>query len=270
LLLENLILEPGRTINNTSFLPHQISLKSYNDLSIRAARFRTLTKVSSVLTISLRGLCLRADEVGFWLRTRSGIFSLADSGIASFALDDRGIDITLDVEIARDAGGLEQLLSLRKVHVHIHQLDYTLRQSKFACLAWLFTPIIRPIIRKTLEYQIANSISDFFHAANRELVFARERLRATRIADPKDLLTFVKAVITRLVPEEDPDLYVGVGLRGGVGKRESPFKGVYAPGSVVKLWEEEARQAGERVDDGVERGKESWRNGIFDVQVTTA
>ena len=269
LLLENLILEPGRTINNTSFLPFRLLFKTYNDLSIRKARFRTLTTVSSLFTIQVQGLSIRADEVGFWLRTHSGLFSLGDAGIASFELDDRGIDISLDVEIARDSKGLENLLSLRKVHVHIHHLSYTLTQSKFACFAWLFKPIIRPIIRKTLEHQLATAISDLFQAANRELVFARERLRATRIADPRDLLTFIKAVAARLTPEEDPDLYVGVGVSGGVAKRDSPFAGVYAPGSVVKLWEEEARQAGERVDDEARR-EGGWRNAIFDVQSTAA
>ena len=110
-----------------------------------------------------------------------------------------------------------------------------------------------------MQKQLATAIADFFHAANRELLFARERLRATRISDPQDVRTFIKAVITRLTPEEDPDLYTAVGVRPS----EGVFKGVYAPGSVVKLWEEEARQAAERVDDFT---REGWRNEIFDVQ----
>ena len=72
--------------------------------------------------------------------------------------------------------------------------------------------------------------------------------------------TFIKAVVTRLTPAEDPDLYTAVGVRPSENK---VFKGVYAPGSVVKLWEEEARQASERVDDYT---REGWRNEIFDVQ----
>ena len=261
ILLENLILEPGRTINHTSFLPFRLKVETYNDLSITKRRFRTVSTVTSLVTIKIQGLSIRADEVGFWLRAHKGLLRLADQGIASFELDDRGIDIELDVEIGKER--LEKILTLKNVRVKIHHLSYTLRKSRFACLAWLFKPLLRPILRKVLETQLATAIGDFFHAANRELLFARERLRATRISDPQDLRTFIKAVVTRLTPEEDPDLYTAVGVTGGANERGNIFAGVYAPGSVVKLWNEEAAHAGEVVDDNATRG---WRNEIFDVQ----
>jgi hypothetical protein len=261
LLLENLILEPGRTINNTSFFPFRLKVETYNDLSIRKARFGTVSSVKSLVTIKVQGLSIRSDEVGFWLRAHKGLLRLADEGIASFELDDRGLDIELDVEIGKER--LEKILTLKNVRVKIHHLSYKLRKSKFACLAWLFKPLLRPILRKVLERQLATAIGDFFHAANRELLFARERLRATRISDPQDLRTFVKAVITRLTPEDDPDLYTNIGVMGGANERGNIFAGVYAPGSLVKLWNEEAARAGEVVDDNASRG---WRNEIFDVQ----
>lgn len=259
LLLENLIIEPGHTVNNTSFLPYKLRIETYNDLEIRKAKFRTVSTVTSLVTIKIDGLSFRADEIGFWLRAHSGIFRLADEGIASFQLDDRGIDIHLDVEIGKEK--LEKILTLKAVRVHIHNFSYTLRKSKFSWLAWLIKPLLRPIIRKTMEIQMAKAIADGIHAANRELLFARERLRATRISDPQDLRTFVKAIITRLQPEEDPDVFTAV----GVTPTGSAFKGVYAPGSVVKLYEDEAARAGERVDDYEIEG---WRNEIFDVQST--
>jgi hypothetical protein len=261
LLLENLILEPGRTINNTSFLPFRLKIETYNDLTIHKRRFRTVSSVASLVTVKVQGLSIRADEVGFWFKAHKGLLRLADEGIASFELDDRGIDIELDVEVGKER--LEKILSLRNTRVKIHHLSYTLRKSKLACLAWLLKPLLRPILRKVLERQLSTAISDFFHAANRELLFARERLRATRISDPDDLKTFVKAVITRLTPEEDPDVYANVGIRGGADKRGNIFAGRYAPGSVVKLWDEEARRASEVVDDNANDG---WRNEIFDVQ----
>ena len=259
LLLENLIIEPGRTVNNTSFLPYKLRIETYNDLEIRKAKFRTTSSVTSLVTIKIDGLSFRADEIGFWLRAHTGILRLADEGIASFQLDEKGIDIHLDVEIGKEK--LEKILTLKAVRVHIHQFSYTLRKSKFSWLAWLMKPLLRPIIRKTMEIQMAKAISDGIHAANRELLFARERLRATRISDPQDIRTFVKAIITRYQPEEDPDVFTAVGVR----PQGSVFKGVYAPGSVVKLYEEEAVRAGERVDDFQVEG---WRNEIFDVQST--
>ncbi|KAI9753979.1 MAG: hypothetical protein M4579_004909 [Chaenotheca gracillima] len=256
LLLENLILEPGRTVNHTSFFPHAFRVQNYNDFVVRKAQERTATSTTTFLTMTISGLSLRADEVGFWFRTHSGLLRLADEGIASFHLDDRGIDITLEVEVGKDR--LEKILSLRKVDVHIHHLSYSLRKSKFACLAWLLKPLLRPILRKTLEHKLATAIADGLHAANRELLYARERLRATRISDPQDVRRFIQAVITRLSPEPDPDLFMDVGVKA---KGKGVFAGVYAPGSVVKLWDEEGRLAGETVDDAAEGG---WRNEIFD------
>ncbi|KAK4999068.1 hypothetical protein LTR60_007612, partial [Cryomyces antarcticus] len=67
------------------------------------------------------------------------------------------------------------------------------------------------------------------------------------------------AVMARLQPEEDPDVYTRIGVaQPGKGV----FKGVYAPGSVVKLWNEEATRAAEVVDDYDQGG---WRNEVFDV-----
>jgi len=256
LLLENLIVEPGHTVNHTSFLPYRLKVETYNDFELKKARFRTATKSTNLMTIKLDGLSARADELGFWMRAHSGILRMTDEGIASFALDDRGIDIHVDVEICKER--LEQILTLKAVRVHIHKLNYTLRKSRFSWLAWIIKPILRPVLRKTMEKQLATALTDFFHAANRELLFARERLRATRISDPNDLMTFLKAVAARLTPEDDPDLYTRVGVtQPGKGV----FKGRYAPGSVVKLWNEEAMQAADKVE---EFSADGWRNDIFD------
>jgi hypothetical protein len=262
LLLENLIIEPGRTVNHTSFLPYKFRVELYNDFEIRKARFRTTSNVTSLMTIKIDGLSLRADEIGFWMRAHKGLLRLADEGIASFQLDERGIDIHLDIEICKER--LEKILTLKSVRVHIHNLNYQPRKSKFSFFGWLFKPLLRPVIRKVMEKQLAQAIAKTIHAANRELLFARERLRATRISDPDDLLTFIKAVAARLTPEEDPDLYTRVGIaQPGKGI----FKGVYAPGSIVKLWNEEAAQAAERIGDYEQNG---WRNEIFDVQASMA
>ncbi|KAI5363650.1 Putative bactericidal permeability-increasing protein, alpha/beta domain superfamily [Septoria linicola] len=259
LLLENLIIEPGHTVNQTSFLPYRLKVETYNDFELRKAKFKTTTQMTNLVTIKIDGLSAKADEIGFWLRAHKGILRLADEGIAGFELDERGVDIHIDVEIAKER--LEQVLTLRAVRVHIHKLNYKMRKSKFSWLGWLMKPLLRPVIRKVMEKQLATALADFFHSANREIIFARERLRATRIADPNDVLTFFKAVGARLTPPEDPDVYTRVGVaQPGKGV----FKNVYAPGSVVKVWNEEASRATERVEDFDAGG---WRNEIFDTHV---
>ncbi|KAF3761639.1 hypothetical protein M406DRAFT_347946 [Cryphonectria parasitica EP155] len=257
LLLENIILEPGVTINSTSFLPYRLRVETRNDLEIRKARTRTTSSLESLVTVKVDGMSIRAQEIGYWIRAHSGLLQLADEGIASFELDERGIDVEIDIEVAKER--MESIISLKAVRVHIHKLDYTLRKSKFALAATLFKPMIIPMVRSAIESQMSTAIADLVHFANRELLYARERLRATRIADPDDLWTFIKAVSARLVPEEDPDLYTRVGI---TAPGSGVFKGVYAPGSIVKVWNEEAIQAMQRIREGEDVG---WRNDIFDV-----
>lgn len=263
LLLENLVLEPGRTINSTSFLPYRLRVETRNDLEIRKTRqLRTTSAVQSIVTIKLDGLSIAARDVGFWVRVHSGLLRWADEGIASFRLDERGMDVQIEVEVGKER--LEKILTLRSVKVTIHELDYTLRQSKLSWAAWLLKPFVRPLMRRALERQVATALSDGLQAANRELLYARERLRATRIADPDSLWTFVKAVAARLKPAPDPDVEARVGI---AEPGRGVFKGVYAPGSLVKLWNEEAARAKDRIWEQESGG---WRNDIFDVQTIPA
>lgn len=262
LLLENLVLEPGRNVNSTSFLPYRLLVSTKNDLEIRKAHSKkTISRTKSLITVSVNGLSVAAQDLGFWIRGHPGLIRFADEGIASFFLDERGIDISLDMEIGHER--IEQILTLRGVRVHIHKLDYQLRKSKLSWLGWLFKPFLKHLIRRSLEKTIAEGIVSTLRAANRELIFARERLRATRIAEPQDILTFIKAVLARLTPEEDPDVFTRVGVDA---PKRGIFKNIYTPGSIVKLWHEEALRAEEAVAEGEERGG-GWRNDVFDTPV---
>lgn len=262
LLLENLVLEPGHTVNYSSFLPYRMHLLTQNDIEIvKKHSKRTDTTIKTMFRVSLNGLNISAQEFGYWFRTHHFFFRLKDEGVASFYLDRRGIDISLDIEIGR--GQLEHIFTLRGVRVRIHKLDYKVQKSRWKFLLWLTKPFLKHLVRRVLERKIAEEIVNAASTLNRELVFARERLRATRIANPQDLTTFVRAVLARLVPAND-DVETRIGLEppdSGV------FKGVYAPGSIVKTWHEEALGAQEAIEDGDEThglGR-TWRNDIFDV-----
>lgn len=262
LLVENLVLEPGHTVNYSSFLPHRMHLLTRNDIDVvkRHAK-RTDTTIATVLTVDVQGLNISAQDFGYWLNTHMLFWHMKDEGIASFYLDHRGIDITLELEIGRNR--LEQIFMLHSVRVRIHKLDYKVSQSKWRFLLWLTKPFLKHLVRRTLEKKIAEEIVAAARALNRELVFARERLRAARIANPPDFASFVRAMLARLKPgPTDVETRVGVEPPG-----EGVFKGVYAPGSIVKTWHEEATRAQEAIEDGDEtRGiGATWRNDIFDV-----
>ncbi|KAL4783108.1 hypothetical protein BJX76DRAFT_269771 [Aspergillus varians] len=266
LLVENLILEPGHTVHYSSFLPYRVHVTTRNDIDVlKRHSKKTTTKLKTTFTVSVCGLNVSATEFGYWLRAHKLLlFNLEAQGIASFFLDKRGIDISLDVEVGRDQ--LEQIFTLRGVRVCIHKLDYQVNRGRWRFLVWLTKPLLKHMIRRLLEKRIAEQIVEAAHALNRELIFARERLRAARIANPQDLFSFVRAVLARLVPEPSPDIEARVGIdEPGKGV----FKGVYAPGSLAKLWHEEALQAHDAIEEGEETPglHRTWRNTIFDIPV---
>ncbi|PLN76048.1 hypothetical protein BDW42DRAFT_197410 [Aspergillus taichungensis] len=263
LLLENLVLEPGHTVNFSSFLPYRLHVTTRNDIDILKRHSKqTAAGLKTTFTASVWGLNLSAEEFGYWVRAHPGsLFRFNDEGIASFALDRRGIDISLDVEVGRDR--LEQIFTLRSVRVRIYKLSYKVHRSKWKLLLWLAKPFLKHLVRRVLEKKIAENIVEAATALNRELVFARERLRAARIAQPKDLASFVRAVLARLKPAGgDVEARVGLDAPGS-----GVFKGVYAPGSLTKVWREQATRAQEAIEEGDESqglGR-TWRNDIFDV-----
>jgi hypothetical protein len=259
LLLENLILEPGRTVNHSSFLPYRLRVLTQNDIDVRKGHTRTSTSMTSLMVVKVAGLSIAADDIGFWMRLHPGIGALVDQGIAGFYLDERGIDITFTLEVG--LGRLEEMLSLKRVDVRIHKLNYKLTKSKFSFIAWLLKPFIRPVVKTALEMKISSLLAESIHTLNRELVFARERLRAARIANAGDLGSFLKAVAARFVPAPDPD----VETRAGVFPGKGVFRGKYAPGSLVQVWEAEGREARQRV---LEHEVGGWRNEIFSFRST--
>jgi hypothetical protein len=262
LLLENLILEPGHTVNFSSFLPYRLHLLTRNDIDVvKTHSKRTETLMKTAFTVTVQGLNISAEDFGYWFRTHTGFFRLKDEGIASFYLDRRGIDISLDVDVGRQ--NLEQIFSLRGVRVCIHKLDYTVKRSKWRFLLWLVKPFLKHLVRRVLEKKIAEEIVAAAFALNRELVFARERLRAARIANPQDLATFVRAVLARLKPAAT-DVETRIGIEP---LKDGAFKGVYAPGSIVKTWHDEATRAQEVIEDGDETHGlgHTWQNDTFNV-----
>ncbi|EFR05002.1 hypothetical protein MGYG_08005 [Nannizzia gypsea CBS 118893] len=265
LLLENVVIEPGHTVHNSSFLPYQVLVTTVNNMELRKTHSKEVVSgMKNVVNVTLNGLCFSANDFGYWIKKHQPpLPSIFDEGIASFCLDQRGIDVSCEFEVGRER--LEQILSLRAVRVHIHKLDYSITKSRWSCILWALKPFLKHMIRRSLEKMIAEKIVCFARAANRELLFMRERLRAARIADPDDFLTFVKAVITRLSGKADPDIFTRLGFdaqRGGI------FDGVYAPGSLAKAWHDEQQRA----DDLIERSSQAsldqrptWKNSIFDV-----
>ncbi|TGZ77290.1 hypothetical protein EX30DRAFT_374732 [Ascodesmis nigricans] len=259
LLLENIILEPGDTIAHSSFFPHNVRIDTLNALELRKHPRRYTSSGTTTTTITLRGLTLRAEEIGYYIRLSSPSLSwlgagMWDEGIISIFLDDRGIDLTLTITFSRSSA--DNIIALRDVAVKVNTLNYTLHRSRFRWLVWPAKPLLRPIIRRILKSQLESGIRELARTVNREVVFARERLRAVRVARPRSWGRFVRAVASRFRAPEGGEVEVRV------GRGEGRLEGRYAPGSLVGLWEREGEGAGEWVRVGGEGG---WRNRVFAV-----
>jgi Family of unknown function (DUF5923) len=261
ILLENLFLTPGHTVNNSSFLPYHLKITAFNALDVHKHRVSSevSSRVSTSFTISLSGFSLRAEDVGYVIRTHYPLIPFSSSGLASIALDERGTDVEITLDVERNS--LEDILKLRAVKVNVHKLSYKLTNSPFSLFAWILKPFLQPILRKVMQKQIAQGIAAGIHALNREFLFARERVRVAEVSQPGSVWALLKALKARWTPEQDPDMDVRVGLDAPADK-SSAFRGVYAPGSLAGIWWKEERRREEREVTDWNRG---WRNSVFDV-----
>ncbi|KAF3124878.1 hypothetical protein TWF569_001167 [Orbilia oligospora] len=262
-LLEPIIFEPGRTVNQSSFLPYRVAVVTTNELDVFKGWRRTETHKSSEARIKIEGFTFKAEDVGYIMKVhRNWLVNFTDKGIASVRLDEKGIDIYLDVEFTKSS--IDELVILKGVSVKLHKVDFALRQSKFSFLAWLFKPIIKSMLRKLLQNSLRQAIEDGLRSLNREMIYTRERLRATRIANPHDLTTFIRAVLARWTAPNELPIEVGIDWRAhrASGRAEAPFDGEYAPGSLVGLFETEGMGATDRVKEGDAGG---WKNACFDI-----
>ncbi|CAK7213523.1 hypothetical protein SCUCBS95973_001822 [Sporothrix curviconia] len=287
LLLEGLVLEPGKHTDvqsrttkpqRSSFLPYRLQVQIRNDIDIHKTqvgdRHGSASSVGTAATITIRGLSVAADDFGYVLRVHANpLFRFTDTGKASFHVDERGVDVRLDVDVIR--GAADRVMKLKRVHVRIHHLDFSLHQSKVSWLAWLFKPLLRTLLRETLERQLAEAIKENLQKANQEVVFARERLRAAQVATAQSgtstlgsIVPVLRAVFSRFEAwdDENPEVDVSIGIHEG---STGVFEGVYAPGSLVRVWREEAVEAQQRIDEDAagRYNRDGWRNKIFDVPV---
>ncbi|KAF3919356.1 hypothetical protein ABW21_db0204106 [Orbilia brochopaga] len=260
-LLEPIIFEPGKTVNSSSFLPYRVAIVTVNEAEVFKDWRRTQTQVSSTARVKIEGVTFKAEDIGYIMKVhRNWLVNFTDTGIAAVRMDEKGIDVYLDLEFTKSS--IDELVILKRVHVNLHKVDFTLRRSKFSFLAWLFKPLVKPMLRKMIQNSMEQAIEDALRGLNREMIYTRERLRAARIANPRDLTTFMRAVLARWTAPADLPVDVGVDWRAHrpSGRAEAPFDGEYAPGSLVGLVETEAMGAGERVEEGDEGG---WRNACF-------
>jgi len=278
-----------------SFFPERLRMQTYTDLDIvrRSPRPLPPHKVTFTLEqLTFRAdsfgyrLLLNPNKLynpHAYNRGSRGMYET--QGLASVAIEKRGMDIAITLDITTHS--LANIVSLDSVDVTIHNLSWSLLPTPFKKRArsnkwinallfpiaffWkiikyiLILPIlyviikpliITPMIKLFLRRAIENQIKDQIRSVNRELLFARERMRAVKVADVKSWKKWFDAVKARWT-EGGSETTVGV---AGSSKY---WWGIRAVGGVDYIWEDQGLAAGNRVDEA--RHERGWKNEIFNV-----
>lgn len=315
LLLEPLVLEPGHGARpDSSFLPTRLKASTFSevDVHVNHPRHSPLTVVeaenpqvppalptasasaSTIAHLEIRGLGIAAHDVGFIMRLHGGrfplVFGMTATGVAS--IDISGLDIGIEASLRRDR--VDEVVELRQAKVRVRELDYKLDAREgirgMGILAAMVKPLLRPLLRQILQRELTTAVVDAMKTANREIVYARERLRGAQAARAagegegviRDYIGITKALAARWTPPsggraaEEGAARVRVVWDAGMPddelngrqakwskrtrnrRRDRSFEGIYAPGSLVKVWSQEERALAEA---GTARG---WRSVAFD------
>lgn len=250
LLVENVVLQPAWT--TSSFLPNNFLVSIRNDISLKKihakraeTRFRTTAKITTT------GFSARATDLGYWIQVHpsSLLPPFVDAGIASFQLDERGIDVTLDLEIAR--GTRDQFLILHGVRVVVYKLDYTLRsENQWYTMWWLMKPFLKHMIRRLLEKKIAEKMVEVVKNLNHRILLARDCLRDSENFDINDAMRVLRALTASFESENPEEAAAAEHYRPGV------FAGRHTPGGASQIWKDETQRA-------ILGSGDSWRSAVF-------
>jgi len=295
LLMENLIVTP--IPDGSSLLPSTVKIKTNTNINLTDRNSSPTTATATTTAVYINNLTpLTAQKVGYILRLHPTRFlpTITSRGLISLTLP-KGISlvITHNPHPAKTSPKI-------RVRVKIPGLAYTVVDST-GCggVMTLLRPILSPIVCALTEARIAEALTQTVGDLEKEVDLARERVRGAKAAGLTAWGDVVKAVCAGLgesffsgdgaagnsegemendASDDDDNVEISLGISAarrnsksklkGAGSERKGWEGVYAPGSVVGLWEEEERRERERDSQmHIQWGRwprEGWRSGVFD------
>ena len=292
LLMENLIVTP--IPDGSSLLPSTVKIKTNTTLNLTDSHSNSKsTTVTAVYTNNLTPLT--AQKVGYILRLHPTRFfpTITSRGLISLTLP-KGVSFVV-THNPFPAKGSPKI----RVRVRIPELTYTVVDSTGCGGVMTFLrPLLSPVIRALAEAKVEEAIAEVVEDLEKEASLARERIRGAKAVGLTGWGDVVKAIWEGLgesffggkagtgtnsnegVGDDDADnddVEISLGISGTRpnpklipkedGKERKGWEGVYAPGSVVGLWEEEERRERERERElQMHRGRwrgGGWRSGVF-------
>ncbi|KAF8417480.1 hypothetical protein EV426DRAFT_578110 [Tirmania nivea] len=288
LLMENLIVTP--IPDGSSLLPSRVQIKTNTNLNLTDTNPNAVS--TTITTVYIGNLTpLTAQRVGYILRLHLTRFlpTITSRGLISLTLP-KGISfvVTHNPFPPKNSPKI-------KVRVTIPELTYSVVDST-GCggVMTIFRPLLSPIIRALAEARIEEVIAEVVEDLEKEISLAKERVRGIKAVGLTGWGEVVRAVWVGLGESvfggagagadsdgggeddaDDDDVEISLGISAarrntkskpkGDGKERKGWEGVYAPGSVVGLWEEEQRREREKkLQMYRERWwDEGWRSEVF-------
>ncbi|PWN50291.1 hypothetical protein IE53DRAFT_103062 [Violaceomyces palustris] len=148
--------------STVSFVPDRIRLVNKNDLTLEQKRSTFASSFDTDLYVKVEGLRVKAADVAYYLKKKTGWFGWEDYGLLDLDLGGRdGTSFTVKLENASEYDR-ESFFKVDKVDVDMSSFKCRLRQSKHFILNFFLMPLIRPALRRAfqslLEEQIRSSL----------------------------------------------------------------------------------------------------------------
>ncbi|KIY66782.1 hypothetical protein CYLTODRAFT_444462 [Cylindrobasidium torrendii FP15055 ss-10] len=171
LVVENL------TLSGRNLFPNVVGIEAHNYV-----KFSPYAKVQDGLDENKHEIKLTFDQiqadmrdVAFYFSKKSGIPKLKDSGLADVVLGGSGLSATVHL-ISSSTTDPTSIFTIKKVHVKVDTLKFSIRDSKHDFLYKTLKPLATGLVKKQIEKAVGDAIRTGFEYVDGLLVTARQRM----------------------------------------------------------------------------------------------
>jgi len=135
------------------------------------------------VTIKLTQMLADMKDVAFYYRKKGGLGRMTDSGLADVKIGGQGMSAV--VTLNGSASDAHSMFKVQDVHVKVHELKFTIRDSKHDLLYKTVKPIAKRAIKKQIEKAMADMLRMGFEYGDSRLARVREGMQKTKEEDLK-------------------------------------------------------------------------------------
>ncbi|KAL0961531.1 hypothetical protein HGRIS_006470 [Hohenbuehelia grisea] len=174
LVVENL------TLSGRNLFPNVVSFETHN--YVKFSPYQAITdEHHHELTLTLGQMQADMRDVAFYFRKKSGIPKLMDSGLADVLLGGEGLTATIHI-VSADKDKTS-VFKVKKVHVKVDSLKFSIRDSKHDALYKILRPLATGLVKKQIQKAIEDAIETGLEYVDGQLVSVRDRMREAKVTD---------------------------------------------------------------------------------------